>query len=86
MYKHQMLFVYEPLYETGGRWWPKIARCIVVALLFAQCTMVGMMILKETYTEIYFLALIIVSTSFYYWMVAATYEPLAAQVSLFYLF
>ena len=86
VYKHQMLFVYEPIYETGGRWWPKIARCIVVALLFAQCTMVGMMILKETYTEIYFLALIIVSTSFYYWMVAATYEPLAAQVSLFYLF
>jgi len=42
--------------------------------------MVGMMILKETYTEIYFLALIIVATAFYYWVVATTYEPLAAQL------
>lgn len=80
VYKHQMLYVYEPIYETGGRWWPKTARCFVVALLFAQATMVGMMILKETYTEIYFLALIIVMTSSYYWLAASTYEPLAAQL------
>jgi hypothetical protein len=80
IYKHQMLYVYEPIYETGGKWWPKMARCFVVALLFAQATMVGMMILKETYAEIYFLAIIIVSTSVYYWYVAALYVPLAAQL------
>ena len=80
IYKHQMLYVYEPIYETGGKWWPKIARCFVVALLFAQSTMVGMMILKGTYTEIYFLALIILCTSLYYWYISATYEPLAAQL------
>ena len=80
VYKHQMLYVYEPIYETGGRWWPKIARCFVVALLFAQATMVGMFVLKETYREIYFLALLIVGTSFYYLHLASTYEPLAAQL------
>lgn len=36
IYKHQMLYVYEPSFETGGKWWPKMARCFVVALLFAQ--------------------------------------------------
>jgi hypothetical protein len=80
VYKHQMLYVYEPIYETGGSWWPKIARCFVVALLFAQATMVGMLVLKEVYTEIYFLALLILITSFYYWMAASTYEPLAKQL------
>ena len=80
IYKHQMLYVYEPIYETGGKWWPKIARCFVVALLFAQSTMVGMMVLKSTYTEIYFLVFIIVLTSLYYWYISATYEPLAAQL------
>jgi hypothetical protein len=80
VYKHQMLYVYEPIYETGGRWWPKIARCFVVALLFAQATMVGMFVLKETYVEIYFLAMLILITSFYYWMAASTYEPLARQL------
>ena len=80
IYKHQMLYVYEPIYETGGKWWPKIARCFVVALLFAQSTMVGMMVLKSTYTEIYFLVFIILCTSLYYWYISATYEPLAAQL------
>ena len=80
VYKHQMLYVYEPLYETGGKWWPKIARCIVVALIFAQSTMVGMFILKGTYDEIYFLAVIILGTSLYYWYIAKTYEPLASQL------
>lgn len=80
IYTHQLLFVYEDVYETGGRWWPKIARCMVVALLFAQSTMVGMMILKESYQEIYFLALLIAGTLFYYWHMITYYEPLAEQL------
>jgi len=80
VYKHQNLFVYEPIYETGGKWWPRMARCFVVALLFAQATMVGMMILKQTYMEIYFLAAIIVSTGLYYWYLSQLYVPLAAQL------
>lgn len=80
IYKHQMLYVYEPIFETGGKWWPRMARCFVVALLFAQATMVGMMILKESYTQIYFLVLIIVFTTGYYWYINALYVPLAAQL------
>lgn len=26
VYKHQMLYVYEPIFETGGKWWPKVRR------------------------------------------------------------
>ena len=80
VYTHQLMYVYEPVYETGGRWWPKIATSIVVALLFAQCTMVGMMILKETYDEIYVLFILVVFTILYLVHTRNHYEPLAKQL------
>ncbi|CAN0143612.1 unnamed protein product, partial [Ectocarpus fasciculatus] len=36
VYKHQMLFVYEPMYETGGVFFPKIFRRFIFALIIAQ--------------------------------------------------
>ena len=80
IYTHQMLYVYQPMYETGGKWWPKIASCTVIALLFAQSTMIGMMILKETYTEIYFLIAIIVYTVWYYYNTMSNYSVLATHL------
>ena len=59
-----------------------MARCFVVALLFAQCTMVGMMILKEAFAQVYFLVVIIGVTSSYYWYVESLYGPLANQLPL----
>lgn len=66
IYTHQTMYVYESMYETGGRWWPKIASSTIVALIFAQSTMIGMMILKQTYSEIYLLIFCMVCTMFYY--------------------
>lgn len=80
IYTHQMLYVYQPMYETGGRWWPTVAACTVTALIFAQSTMIGMMILKETYTEIYFLIAIIVYTVWYYYNTMANYAVLATHL------
>lgn len=82
IYTHQMLYVYQPMYETGGKWWPKIAGCTVLALLFAQSTMIGMMILKETYSEIYFLIAIIVYTVWYYYNTMNNYAVLATHLPL----
>ncbi len=59
-----------------------MARCIVVALLFAQATMVGMFALKQTYVEVYFTALLTAFTTVYYWYVSSIYEPLANQLPL----
>lgn len=82
IYTHQMIYIYEPVFETGGKWWPMMARCFVVALLFAQGTLGGMFLLKETYTEIYFLVLLFAVTLTYYWYVASIYVPLAEQLPL----
>ena len=82
VYKYQWLYVFKQEYETGGRWWPPIARSIVVALLFGQCTMVGMLILKTTYTEIYFLAPLIACTVYYLMRMVKQYEPLGSHLPL----
>jgi hypothetical protein len=42
-----MLYVYEPIFETGGKWWPRVAKIYIVALIFGQSTMAGMMMLKQ---------------------------------------
>jgi hypothetical protein len=80
IYKHQMLYVYEPIFETGGKWWPRMARCFVVALLLSQATMIGMFILKEVYRQAYCLGVVFSLTAVYYFYVAKTYIPLANQL------
>ncbi|CAM9788024.1 unnamed protein product [Chrysoparadoxa australica] len=50
-YKHQMLYVYEPIYESGGVFFPKIFRRFVFAIMVAQATMVGVLILKGGYYQ-----------------------------------
>lgn len=80
VYKHQTLYVYEPVYETGGKWWPKMAKCIVVGLAIAQATMVGLLILKESYEPAYCLGAALIITIFYYYHLSKMYTPLAAQL------
>ena len=36
MYKRQLLFVYEPEFESGGIFWPKVYRRMVSALYMQQ--------------------------------------------------
>ena len=75
-----MLFVYEPMSETGGKWWPIVARQYIVALLFAQSTMAGMMMLKQAWPELYILFGLIVVTSVYLLRVEKTFLPVANQL------
>ena len=80
VYTHQLLYVYVSEYETGGRWWSKISKCMVSALLFAQFTMIGMMILKSTYTQIYFMVLLVAFTIFYLWRLNTYYVPIGKHL------
>ena len=81
VYTHQLLYVYKNEYETGGRWWPKIAQCIVIALIFGQCTMIGMMILKSAPSHIYLLlTALIAATVFYLYRMKFVYEPLGTHL------
>jgi hypothetical protein len=80
VYTYQLLYVYENEYETGGRWWPKIAKCMVLALLFAQFTMIGMILLKSSSSLSIWLAILVILTIFYLWRMTKLYEPLGEQL------
>lgn len=80
LYTYQMLFVYEPIFETGGKWWPRVARLYIVALIFAQSTMAGMMMLKQAWIEMYVLFGLIVVTTIYLFRVQATFVLVASQL------
>ena len=82
LYTYQMLFVYEPIFETGGKWWPRVARLYIVALIFAQSTMAGMMMLKQAWIEMYVLFGLIVVTTIYLFRVQATFMLVASQLPL----
>ena len=80
LYTYQMLYVYEPMSETGGKWWPRVARIYILALIFAQSTMAGMMMLKQAWAEMYILFGLLVVTSIYLLRVEKTFLPVANQL------
>lgn len=49
VYTHQMLFVYDPVFESGGGMWPRLASRFTFGLIVAQFTMISMLIMKQVY-------------------------------------
>ncbi|CAM9898767.1 unnamed protein product [Ectocarpus sp. 6 AP-2014] len=82
VYKHQMLFVYEPMYETGGVFFPKIFRRFIFALIIAQATMVGILILKVAYYQAGLVFLLMILTYIAKSSLRGSYEPAALSLPL----
>ena len=53
IWTHQLLYVYESAFETGGLFWPKIFRRFVFGLIIAQATITGQFILKDARHQAY---------------------------------
>ena len=53
VYRHQLLFVYEPLFESGGLLWPRFYRRILFSVFLMQFTMVGLFFSKRAYMQGY---------------------------------
>ncbi|CAM9922196.1 unnamed protein product [Discosporangium mesarthrocarpum] len=81
-YKHQLLYVYEPLYETGGVFFPKIFRRFVFAVLTAQATMIGILLLKSGYYQAAVVGVLMVVTWFAKSALRGSYEPVALSLPL----
>eukprot|EP01041_Mallomonas_annulata_P009540 gene9540-19834_t len=82
VYKHQLLYVYEPIFETGGTFFPTIVRRIVFSLLVAQGTMLGLLILKEAFEKIVFILVLMVLTYGYLRYIRNLYESFAEHLPL----
>jgi len=58
VYKHHLVYVYIPCYESGGSLFPSLYSKILTALHFSNATMVGYMIIKEGWIEVIVLLII----------------------------
>jgi hypothetical protein len=47
VWKHQMLMVYTPLCESGGTFWHRIFKFIMVAVVISQATLIGVIATKQ---------------------------------------
>jgi len=47
-YRHQMIYVYDPSNDTGGQLWPQLANYLLVSLVIAQVTVLGVLSLNES--------------------------------------
>ncbi|EFJ15037.1 hypothetical protein SELMODRAFT_156268 [Selaginella moellendorffii] len=47
VYRNQVLFVYEPSYETSGQFWPHVHSSVIFALVLMQITFIGVFGVKQ---------------------------------------
>ena len=52
MYRHSLLYVYEPRFEVGGQFWPRVLKWVVVLLHIAHLFMACMFFLLKFYVGV----------------------------------
>lgn len=81
-YKHQMLFVYEPVYESGGMLFPKIFRRFIFGIVVAQATTGGALLLKGGYVQAGCLVALMICTIVFKTHQRSFFEPLSQSLPL----
>lgn len=82
IYRHQLLYIYVPVFESGASFFPRVFRRIIFALFTAQATMIGMFILKNGINQMYAVSALMVITFVYKTKMRDMYEPVAEALPL----
>lgn len=81
-YKRQILFVYEPEFESGGTFFAKAYRRMVAALYLMQLALLCVLITNEAFTEIAWLVPLPIITFLGSLVITRSYHDAAAQLPL----
>eukprot|EP00619_Florenciella_sp_RCC1007_P015717 CAMPEP_0205938944 /NCGR_PEP_ID=MMETSP1325-20131115/48232_1 /ASSEMBLY_ACC=CAM_ASM_000708 /TAXON_ID=236786 /ORGANISM="Florenciella sp., Strain RCC1007" /LENGTH=291 /DNA_ID=CAMNT_0053309339 /DNA_START=10 /DNA_END=881 /DNA_ORIENTATION=+ len=76
-YRHSLLFVYEPRFETGGNFFPVVFRRFLYMLMIAQASMIGIFFLKDTYLYAYATILLLLASGYYTFYMSHEYAILS---------
>ena len=76
-YRHSLLFVYEPRFETGGNFFPVVFRRFLYMLMISQASMIGIFFLKDTYLFAYFTIVQLMATGYYTFYMSNEYANLS---------
>jgi hypothetical protein len=79
--RNQVLNVYVPEWESGGRMWPHINNRILAALFVSQITMLGFFGVKEFPYTVLLIALPVMTVAFYF-VCKLTFYPAFAHLPL----
>lgn len=60
VYRRQVLFVYKPMSFGHGAYWPRLYKFMIVALVVAQLTLIGLLSLKKAPVQVTFVAVLVV--------------------------
>eukprot|EP00612_Vaucheria_litorea_P001940 CAMPEP_0171454212 /NCGR_PEP_ID=MMETSP0945-20130129/1592_1 /TAXON_ID=109269 /ORGANISM="Vaucheria litorea, Strain CCMP2940" /LENGTH=539 /DNA_ID=CAMNT_0011979197 /DNA_START=1259 /DNA_END=2878 /DNA_ORIENTATION=- len=82
IYRHQLLYVYVPEFESGGEFFPVVFRRFIFAMFTAQATMIGMFLLKNGLHQAYATTALMAFTFIYKVKMRALYEPIAVTLPL----
>ncbi|KAJ1450508.1 hypothetical protein M885DRAFT_532295 [Pelagophyceae sp. CCMP2097] len=73
VYRHQLLYVYTPVFESGGLLWPKMYRRTLFSLFVMQFTMIGIFFLKHAFFQGYAVIALSLATYAYKFKMRVTY-------------
>jgi len=73
--KYQVAYVYIPVYETGGAFWPLVHNRILAGLVVAQLTMLALFGLKKEPAEAILMIPLLFFTLLYFCMAEKKYRP-----------
>ncbi|EQC26351.1 hypothetical protein SDRG_15838 [Saprolegnia diclina VS20] len=82
VYRRQLLFVYDPNVHTTGAYWPHLYSFVITALVVAQCTLLGVLSLKQAPGPATAALVLPVLTLLFHFHVAALYPRTAANLPL----
>ncbi|PIN21328.1 hypothetical protein CDL12_05964 [Handroanthus impetiginosus] len=75
VFRHQIINVYNQEYESAGAFWPDVHGRIIVALVFSQLVLMGLMTTKGAAASTPFLIALPVLTIFFHRFCKGRYEP-----------
>jgi len=82
VWNYQLLNVYIPEYDLGGKFWPLVFHRIMVATLVFQVLMAGVLTLKKMYWLSILILVLIVITSFFWWYISSRYIKASHYLSI----
>mmetsp|Transcript_28583 Transcript_28583/g.37431 ORF Transcript_28583/g.37431 Transcript_28583/m.37431 type:complete len:872 (-) Transcript_28583:241-2856(-) len=82
VYRHQLLYIYVPVYETGGQMLPKVFRRWVFGLFIGQATLVGVFLTKSGYNMCYSMIILFFVTYYFKTKMRGMWEPITLSMPL----
>jgi hypothetical protein len=75
IYRNQVIYVYEPKYESSAAFWPSIHRNVIVALIIKHITLIGLFSVKKAFASTPFLVPLPVLTILFHLFCSQKFSP-----------